>query len=219
MPLPMQELQEMQVWSLCWEDVLWRRKWQPTPVFLPGKSHGLSEELGRLWSVGSQGVRQIEPTIMHTPPFTKLAIKTNFILRIPFILIAAKNPSLPDHCHLFPYLCLTLVCLWSVLNSCLSMTSQFLSLYSLELPVHDHQNFLYPQALLCWFISSFFPHRNLAFPQEYCFLRSPHKKWNFYLSHPVYLGTNKWSWCLPCLLIFMDDCNFCLWKMYLSSDW
>ena len=25
--------------SLSWED-LWRRKWQPTPVFLPGESHG-----------------------------------------------------------------------------------------------------------------------------------------------------------------------------------
>ena len=31
--------QEMQVQSLSWEDPL-KRKWQPTPVFLPGKSHG-----------------------------------------------------------------------------------------------------------------------------------------------------------------------------------
>ena len=31
--------QEMQVWSLSQED-LWRRKWHPIPVFLPGKSHG-----------------------------------------------------------------------------------------------------------------------------------------------------------------------------------
>ena len=28
-----------QVWSLAQEDP-WRRKWQPAPVFLPGKSHG-----------------------------------------------------------------------------------------------------------------------------------------------------------------------------------
>ena len=27
----------------------WRRKWQPTPVFLPGKSHGQREEPGSLW--------------------------------------------------------------------------------------------------------------------------------------------------------------------------
>ena len=88
----------------------WRRKWQTAPVFLSGKSHGLSEELGRLWSMGSRGVRQVEPTSRHTQSFTKLAIRTNFILCIPFILIATKNPSLPDHCHLFPYLCLTLIC-------------------------------------------------------------------------------------------------------------
>ena len=29
----------MQVQSLGWEDPL-RRAWQPTPVFLPGESHG-----------------------------------------------------------------------------------------------------------------------------------------------------------------------------------
>ena len=32
-------MQEMWVQSLGWEDP-WRRKWQPTPVFLPGESHG-----------------------------------------------------------------------------------------------------------------------------------------------------------------------------------
>ena len=32
-------VQETQVRSLGWEDP-WRRKWQPTPVSLPGKSHG-----------------------------------------------------------------------------------------------------------------------------------------------------------------------------------
>ena len=32
-------MQETQVHSLGWED-LWRREWQPTPVFLPGESHG-----------------------------------------------------------------------------------------------------------------------------------------------------------------------------------
>ena len=32
-------MQEMQVSSLG-RKIPWRRKWQPTPVFLPGKSHG-----------------------------------------------------------------------------------------------------------------------------------------------------------------------------------
>jgi len=34
--------------------ILWRRKWQPTPVFLPGESHGQSTLVGYL---GSQRVR------------------------------------------------------------------------------------------------------------------------------------------------------------------
>ena len=32
-------MQEMQVQSLG-QEIPWRRKWQPTPVFLPEKSHG-----------------------------------------------------------------------------------------------------------------------------------------------------------------------------------
>ena len=32
-------MQEMRVQSLGWEDP-WRRKWQPTPVYLPGQFHG-----------------------------------------------------------------------------------------------------------------------------------------------------------------------------------
>ena len=34
-----QEMQEAWVQSLGWEDPL-KKEWQPTPVFLPGKSHG-----------------------------------------------------------------------------------------------------------------------------------------------------------------------------------
>jgi len=33
--------------------ILWRRKWQPTPVFLSGKSHG-QKNPGGLQSMGSQ---------------------------------------------------------------------------------------------------------------------------------------------------------------------
>ena len=45
----MQEIQETQVQSLDQEDTL-EEGMQPTPVFLPGESHG------RPWSVGSQKV-------------------------------------------------------------------------------------------------------------------------------------------------------------------
>ena len=38
-------VQEMQVSSLGWENPL-EKKWQPTPTFLPGKSHGQSSLVG-----------------------------------------------------------------------------------------------------------------------------------------------------------------------------
>ena len=41
----MQEAQEMQVLSLGWEDPL-EKMWQPTPVFLLGKSHGWRSLVG-----------------------------------------------------------------------------------------------------------------------------------------------------------------------------
>ena len=41
----MQETQKTWVWSLGGEDP-WRRAWQPTPVFLPGESHGQLRSLG-----------------------------------------------------------------------------------------------------------------------------------------------------------------------------
>ena len=37
--LPVEETQETWVRPLGWKDP-WRRKWQPTPVYLPGKSYG-----------------------------------------------------------------------------------------------------------------------------------------------------------------------------------
>ena len=38
-------VRETRVQSLDWEDP-WRRKWQPTPVFLPGKPHGQRSLVG-----------------------------------------------------------------------------------------------------------------------------------------------------------------------------
>jgi len=47
-------IQETQVQSLVQKDP-WRRKWQPTPVFLPGEIPW-TEEPGGLQSMGSQRV-------------------------------------------------------------------------------------------------------------------------------------------------------------------
>ena len=38
-------------------EIPWRRKWQPTPVFLPGKSHGRGA-----WQVTVHGVAKSQPS-------------------------------------------------------------------------------------------------------------------------------------------------------------
>ena len=55
-----QTVQRLPAMQETWvRKIPWRRKWQPTPVLLPGKFHGLrgSSEPGRLQSMGSQRVR------------------------------------------------------------------------------------------------------------------------------------------------------------------
>ena len=47
-------MQETWILSLGWEDPL--EKWQPTPVFLPGESHGERNLAGRLQPIGLQRV-------------------------------------------------------------------------------------------------------------------------------------------------------------------
>ena len=48
--------------SLCVMKILWRRKWQPTPVFMPGKSHGQRSLMGsQSWTRLSEHVQsQVE---------------------------------------------------------------------------------------------------------------------------------------------------------------
>ena len=59
-------MQEMQVQSLGQEDPL-EEKWQPTPVFLPGKSHGQrSLAGGRLQSMWSQGAGHNRSDLVRT---------------------------------------------------------------------------------------------------------------------------------------------------------
>ena len=50
-------MQEMHVQSLGWEDPQ-RREWLPTPVFLPGESHG--QKSGGLPSMGLQRVGKLD---------------------------------------------------------------------------------------------------------------------------------------------------------------
>ena len=57
----MQEMQETWLQSLS-RKIPWRRKWQPTPVFLPGDSHGQ----GSLAGYSPWGCKALDKT-EHSP--------------------------------------------------------------------------------------------------------------------------------------------------------
>ena len=59
-----QDVQQMWVRSLGWEDI-WRRKWQPTLVFLPGKSHQ-QRSLADCSSLGRKELDMTELTKQQT---------------------------------------------------------------------------------------------------------------------------------------------------------
>ena len=76
----------------------WRRKWQPTPVFLPGKSHGQRSLVG----YSSWGCKESDPTEYthththththaHTPRFSSFAsiLECNFYLS-PILLLVRQ---------------------------------------------------------------------------------------------------------------------------------
>ena len=58
-------MQEMKVQSLGWEDPQ-RKKWQPTPIFLPGKSHGQRSLMG--WTGLSKQTTKINNPKIYTDP-------------------------------------------------------------------------------------------------------------------------------------------------------
>ena len=53
------EMQEIWVQSLGWGDPL-EKEWQPIPVFLPGRSHGLRSLAGYIQSMGLQELDMTE---------------------------------------------------------------------------------------------------------------------------------------------------------------
>ena len=57
-PPAVQETQETQVHYPGWE-IIWRRKWQPTPVLLSGESHGQRSVVG----CSPWGCRRVEHSL------------------------------------------------------------------------------------------------------------------------------------------------------------
>ena len=64
-------MQETWVQSLGWKDP-WRKKWQPTPVFLPGKSYGQRSLAG--YSSWGQGQTQLSDKTTTTSTKTETQI-------------------------------------------------------------------------------------------------------------------------------------------------
>ena len=78
----------------------WRRAWQPTPVFLPGESHGW-RSLGGLQSMGLQRVRHDLSDLAHTAWYT-FSYSFNFNL---FMSLDLKYVSYKYHIARF-YFCI-----------------------------------------------------------------------------------------------------------------
>ena len=71
------EMQETQETGSLDGQVPWKRKWQPTPIFLPGKSHGQRSLV--LWteSYTSKGCKEsyaTEPSTQHSTDEEKNSI-------------------------------------------------------------------------------------------------------------------------------------------------
>ena len=63
----------------CWLDpwvrkILWRRKWQPTPFFLPGESHGQRSLMGYS-PCGCKESDMTEATVAHTHICSKTSLQ------------------------------------------------------------------------------------------------------------------------------------------------
>ena len=84
-----QELQEMQIWSLG-RKIPWRRAWQPTPVFLPGESHGERNLVGNSpWDL-RVGHNWCDLACMHT----HITLSSELFLRY-----GSMAKYIHNHCH------------------------------------------------------------------------------------------------------------------------
>ena len=87
-----------------WVEIPWRRAWQPTPVFLPGESHGKGSLAGR----SSWGCRESDTTEQlntHTHPslaYLTKCRKVRCTMALPAYARQLFLPALPPlHGHLW----------------------------------------------------------------------------------------------------------------------
>ena len=68
--------------------VLWRRKWQPTPVFLPGESQGRGNLVGcRLWGHTESDTTEVTAAAARRLPLFYFYILENGFLIFRFLFI------------------------------------------------------------------------------------------------------------------------------------
>ena len=89
-PPAMQEMQEARVQSLAWEDPLEEGAWQPTPVFLPGKSYGQRSLVGcSPW--GHKELDMTQQLSLHARIFSLYSWKRSlFYLKKRFLRIESQ---------------------------------------------------------------------------------------------------------------------------------
>ena len=70
----------------------WRRKWQPTPVFLPGESQGQRSLVGcRLWGHTELGTTEVTYHIIHKMDEQVLLYSTGICIQYPIINYNGKE--------------------------------------------------------------------------------------------------------------------------------
>ena len=97
--------------------ITWRRKWQPTPIFLPGESHGQRSLVGDSpW--GRKKSDTTEQLSMHVCTFVNRPLKT-LLIKVVSQLESPPSPPLEFQSHeikaylLFGKGCLLVFCLKS----------------------------------------------------------------------------------------------------------
>ena len=78
---------ETLVRSLAWEDPQ-RRAWQPTPVFLPGESHGPEEPGGLVHGVAKSQTRLSDYIWHQTSKYRNMTLFLALILKIQRLLFS-----------------------------------------------------------------------------------------------------------------------------------
>ena len=70
----------------------WRRKWQPTPVFLPGESQGWGSLVGcRLWGRTESDMTEVTQQQQQQDAFNAMVICLDLMLQLMYIALGAQS--------------------------------------------------------------------------------------------------------------------------------